>query len=127
MTRLKANYLEFSIASSSASDYIYFILVLSSKNELMADKIQVRGAREHNLKNVEVDIPRDKLVVFTGLSGSGKSSLVRAGLVPELARRPLGGRAQARMALLVPGSQPLQALASVLARRLAVHHTRPSS
>ena len=37
--------------------------------------IEVRGAREHNLKNVDVDIPRDKLVVITGLSGSGKSSL----------------------------------------------------
>src|SRR5690606_23747440 len=39
------------------------------------DKILVRGARTHNLKNVDPDIPRDKLVVITGLSGSGKSSL----------------------------------------------------
>ena len=41
----------------------------------MNDRIYVRGARENNLKNVDVTIPRDKLVVFTGLSGSGKSSL----------------------------------------------------
>ncbi|MBP0987752.1 MAG: excinuclease ABC subunit UvrA, partial [Oscillospiraceae bacterium] len=41
----------------------------------MLDKIIIRGAREHNLKNVNLEIPRDKLVVFTGLSGSGKSSL----------------------------------------------------
>lgn len=39
------------------------------------DKIFVKGARENNLKNIDVEIPRDKLVVFTGLSGSGKSSL----------------------------------------------------
>lgn len=39
------------------------------------DKIRIKGAREHNLKNVDIEIPRDKLVVFTGLSGSGKSSL----------------------------------------------------
>ena len=56
-----------------------------------------------------------RLLVVYGPSGSGKSSLVRAGLVPELARRPLGGKAKARIALLVPGSQPLQALANVLA------------
>ena len=41
----------------------------------MNDKIIIKGAREHNLKNVDIEIPRDKLVVFTGLSGSGKSSL----------------------------------------------------
>ena len=41
----------------------------------MTDIIHVQGARANNLKNVTVDIPRDKLVVLTGLSGSGKSSL----------------------------------------------------
>ena len=43
--------------------------------------IRIRGASEHNLKNIDVDIPRDSLVVLTGLSGSGKSSLV--GLIPR--------------------------------------------
>ncbi|MBR6014933.1 MAG: ATP-binding cassette domain-containing protein, partial [Firmicutes bacterium] len=41
----------------------------------MNEKIIIKGAKEHNLKNVSLEIPRDKMVVITGLSGSGKSSL----------------------------------------------------
>ena len=51
------------------------------------DKIVVRGAREHNLKNIDVTIPRDKLVVLTGLSGSGKSSLAFDTIYAEGQRR----------------------------------------
>jgi excinuclease ABC subunit A len=51
--------------------------------------VQVRGAREHNLKNVNVEIPRDALVVFTGVSGSGKSSLAFGTLYAEAQRRYL--------------------------------------
>ena len=51
------------------------------------DKIVIRGAKEHNLKNVSVEIPREKLVVFTGVSGSGKSSLAFDTLFAEGQRR----------------------------------------
>ncbi len=53
----------------------------------MQDKLIVRGAREHNLKNVSIEIPRDKLVVFTGLSGSGKTSLAFDTIYAEGQRR----------------------------------------
>jgi len=51
------------------------------------NKITVRGAKEHNLQNVNVDIPREKLVVLTGLSGSGKSSLAFDTIYAEGQRR----------------------------------------
>jgi excinuclease ABC subunit A len=54
-----------------------------------AGYVRVRGAREHNLKNVSLDIPRDALVVFTGVSGSGKSSLAFGTLYAEAQRRYL--------------------------------------
>ena len=53
----------------------------------MQDKIIIKGARVHNLKNIDVTVPRDKLVVFTGLSGSGKSSLAFDTLFAEGQRR----------------------------------------
>ena len=53
----------------------------------MADKIVVRGAREHNLRNISVELPRDKLIVLTGLSGSGKSSLAFDTIYAEGQRR----------------------------------------
>lgn len=67
------------------------IAVLQPKStapkQVARDQIQVQGAREHNLKNVDVTIPRDSLVVFTGLSGSGKSSLAFDTIFAEGQRR----------------------------------------
>ena len=51
--------------------------------------VHIKGAREHNLKNVSLDIPRDAMVVFTGISGSGKSSLAFGTLYAEAQRRYL--------------------------------------
>ena len=53
----------------------------------MKDIIKIKGAREHNLKNIDIEIPRDELVVFTGLSGSGKSSLAFDTIYAEGQRR----------------------------------------
>src|SRR5437660_2023073 len=54
---------------------------------MMNDKIIIKGARQHNLKNVDLEIPKNKLIVFTGLSGSGKSSLAFDTLYAEGRRR----------------------------------------
>ena len=51
------------------------------------DKLIVRGAREHNLQDISIELPRDHLIVFTGLSGSGKSSLAFDTIYAEGQRR----------------------------------------
>src|SRR5689334_11238455 len=56
-------------------------------NHPVADRLVVRGAREHNLRGVDLDLPRDALIVFTGLSGSGKSSLAFDTIFAEGQRR----------------------------------------
>ena len=62
---------------------------MSSKKEINATKkyINVKGAREHNLKNIDVSIPKDSITVITGLSGSGKSSLAFDTIYAEGQRR----------------------------------------
>jgi len=54
---------------------------------MASNKIIIKGAKEHNLKNIDLTIPRDKFVVFTGLSGSGKSSLAFDTIYAEGQRR----------------------------------------
>jgi excinuclease ABC subunit A len=63
--------------------------ILTSTGDGTSGFVHVRGAREHNLKNIDLDIPRDALVVFTGVSGSGKSSLAFGTLYAEAQRRYL--------------------------------------
>src|SRR5205823_4657707 len=78
-------------ASSYASGNADMDEVLRAKRQPPAGSasraITIRGAREHNLKNIDVEIPRDKLAVFTGLSGSGKSSLAFDTIYAEGQRR----------------------------------------
>jgi len=66
-----------------------FIRVIRFKlsEDVMSDKIIIKGAREHNLKNIDLEIPRHKLVIITGLSGSGKSSLAFDTIYAEGQRR----------------------------------------
>ena len=60
---------------------------MTQKQDVTQKKLIVRGAREHNLKNIDLEIPRDQLVVITGLSGSGKSSLAFDTIYAEGQRR----------------------------------------
>ena len=72
-----------------------FTLVSTLRSQILAcynpapmhNSIVIKGAREHNLKNIDVTIPRDRLVVITGLSGSGKSSLAFDTIYAERQRR----------------------------------------
>ena len=59
----------------------------------MNDTIRIKGAREHNLQNVSLEIPKNELIVFTGVSGSGKSSLAFDTIFAEGQRRYEIGRA----------------------------------
>ncbi len=70
--------------------------------------------------------PRARLLAVIGPSGSGKSSVARAGLVPELARRPIPGLGNPRVAVIVPHTEPIEALANVLAR-LATNDPAPAA
>jgi excinuclease ABC subunit A len=70
------------------------------------DFIRVRGAREHNLRDVDVDVPRDRIVAFTGISGSGKSSLAFGTIFAEAQRRFLESVAPYARRLIAQGSTP---------------------
>jgi len=61
--------------------------MFGGEDTMALDKLVVRGAREHNLKNIDLEIPRDKLVVITGLIGSGKSCLAFDTIYDEGQRR----------------------------------------
>jgi len=83
------------------SGHFYFIANMEKR-----DKIIIRGARINNLKNIDVDIPRDKLVVITGLSGSGKSSLAFDVVYAEGNRRYLEGMSSYARQFLDVGAKP---------------------
>jgi len=83
-------------------------------------KIVIKGAREHNLKNISVEIPRDKLITITGLSGSGKSSLAFDTIYAEGQRRyveSLSAYARQFMTICVFCTQELEFL---------IHHSQES-
>ncbi len=66
---------------------MYYIQTVTERNKPMKQYITIKGAKEHNLKNIDIKIPRDELVVLTGLSGSGKSSLAFDTIYAEGQRR----------------------------------------
>jgi WD40 repeat protein len=93
---------------------------LSAFQETDGDRFFGRDSEIKELWNKFFSLHKDgsatRLLTIYGPSGSGKSSLVRAGLIPKLAREPLSGREYTRVAVLVPGTRPLESLGLVLAR-----------
>jgi excinuclease ABC subunit A len=76
-----------SIPNMRSTHATYYTHVTQTTRQALSESILIRGAREHNLKNLTVELPRNKLIVFTGLSGSGKSSLAFDTIYAEGQRR----------------------------------------
>ena len=94
----------------------------------MADRLIVRGAREHNLKDVSLDLPRDALIVFTGLSGSGKSSLAFDTIFAEGQRRYVESLSAYARQFLGPDGQARRRLhRGAVARRSRSTRSRPAA
>src|SRR5260370_7259122 len=91
------------------------------------DQITIRGAREHNLKNVTLSIPRDKLVVFTGLSGSGKSSLAFDTIYAEGQRRYVESLSAYARHFLGQMEKPDVATIEGLSPAISLDQQRPSN
>lgn len=86
--------------------------------------IHVRGAREHNLRNVDVDIPRDKLVCVAGVSGSGKSSLVHGVVYAEARRQLLETMSAFTRARMPPAPKPRADLVSNVSPAIVINQKR---
>ena len=76
----------------------------------------VEGARQNNLKNISLTLPHDRVTAVTGLSGSGKSSVVRAGILPAIRRGVIPGSDRWYVVDMLPGPHPLRELESALLR-----------
>ena len=97
----------------------------------MEKKIVIKGAREHNLKNVNLEIPRDKMIVFTGLSGSGKSSLAFDTIFAEGQRRYLESLSSYARQFLggmqKPNVDDIQGLSPAISISQKAHNANPRS
>ena len=84
-----------------------------SKREYLREYIKIRGAREHNLQNIDLDIPRNEFVVLTGLSGSGKSSLVNEILYKALASELNGTKVKPGKCKKIEGMENLDKVIAI--------------
>src|SRR6202023_1164122 len=98
----------------------------SNRRLAMADRIVIKGAREHNLKNIDLEIPRDRLVVITGLSGSGKSSLAFDTIYAEGQRRYVESLSAYARQFLEQMEKPDVDLIEGLSPAIAIEQRNPS-